>query len=74
MFGKKKAQYEVVKFSQDEKYRVVMLKGNDGYIVFCNNVPNKNIGVGGMVGMTKEEADSEYNKMCFVLLSNGENA
>lgn len=67
MFGKKKVGYEMVKFSENEKYRVTMLKGENGYIVFCNNIESKTIGTGGMVGMTKKEADCEYNKMCYSL-------
>ena len=67
MFGRK-IKYELVKFSEDDKYRVTMLKGTDGYIVFCNDIETKSVGVGGMVGMTKEEADCEYNKLCYMLI------
>jgi len=73
MFGRK-IKYELVKFSEDDKYRVTMLKGYNGYIVFCNEIETNVVVVGGKVGMTADEADIEYNKMCIMMLSNGEKA
>ena len=68
MFGrKKKSSFELVKFSHNDKYRVTMLKGLDGYIVFDENIENKTIGVGGVTGVPYDEADCTYNKMCYQL-------
>ena len=66
MFGRK-IKYELVKFSENDKYRVTMLHGKDGYIVFVNDVRDNHIGLNGAVKMTKEEADCVYNKECFSL-------
>ena len=66
MFGRK-IKYEMVKFSENEQYRVTMLKNKNEYIVFVSNNETRTIGVGGMVKMTAEEADCEYNKLCFTM-------
>ena len=67
MFGKKKIKYEMVKFSEDDKYCITMLKGYDGYIVLVNDVRDNRIALGGAVKMTESEADCEYNKTCYML-------
>ena len=66
MFGRK-IKYEMVKFSQDYNYRVMMLRRKDEYIVFVSDVRDNNIALGGAVNMTKDEAECEYNKQCVIL-------
>lgn len=67
MFGKKKDSYELVKFSQDNEYRVNMLKGKHDYIVFIYNIHSKVVCTGGMIGLNEGEADREFNKQCYFL-------
>ena len=66
MFGKNKNAYEMVKFSKNDEYRVTMLASNMDCIVFVSNIETGAIVAGGKAFVTKDEADCEYNKQCFL--------